>query len=72
MHIAIVSIYGFIILLISFLIYFSLFGYGSTKFDISEVSNTSTLLGIVTTLFGILISLYEKLKWKFHGSPPIY
>lgn len=61
-RIAILSIYGFITLLVIFLIYFSYYGYDNGVFDIAEVANTLTLLGILTTLFGILISLYDRLK----------
>lgn len=46
MRVAIISIYLFIIVMQLFLLYFLNFGYEGTRFNVSDVSNTLTLLGI--------------------------
>ncbi|OZS78491.1 hypothetical protein CF394_06970 [Tetzosporium hominis] len=62
LRITILSIYFFILLSILFLIFFNVFGYDSSIYSTSEIANSLTLLGIITTLLGMLPGLYENLN----------
>ncbi|PGT89036.1 MULTISPECIES: hypothetical protein [Bacillaceae] len=62
LRITILSIYFFILLSFLFLIFFNISGYDSSIYSASEIANSLTLLGIITTLLGMLPGLYEKLN----------
>ncbi|XKH50488.1 hypothetical protein LG275_12940 [Chryseomicrobium palamuruense] len=62
LRITILSIYFFILLSFLFLIFFNVYGYDSSIYSASEIAKSLTLLGIITTLLGMLPGLYEKLE----------